>query len=216
MHSQFGEDGVIERIVADLGIERGSFFEFGIGPAAEASPPDAGLEGNFVLLQENGWTGVFLDGGTAPRRICDVRQRIRHRAEHQPALLQACCTSWTWDAISIDVDGQDIWIWLALQHRPKLVVIEYNGALGTEHSMCVPFDVDFRWDYTRYQGASIRALHKVGVAKSYVLVCANGVNAFFVRDDLVANPDDFPYDRIATPHPEIHGADLSQRPWTII
>ena len=56
-HSQFGEDGIIEKIASCLGIERGTCFEFGIGRNMEGL-----MEGNFWLLRERGWTCVFLDG----------------------------------------------------------------------------------------------------------------------------------------------------------
>ena len=60
--SQFGEDGITEKILADLEIPNGTFFEFGIGPADGVSFDTMPLEGNFVLLRQNGWKGVFLDG----------------------------------------------------------------------------------------------------------------------------------------------------------
>jgi hypothetical protein len=95
------------------------------------------------------------------------------------------------DFLSIDIDGNDYWIWEELQAvRPRVVVIEYNASFGPQRSVSVPYERMFRrhdkhpsgW----YHGASLKALEKLGKAKGYHLVgCdCSGVNAFFVRGDL--------------------------------
>jgi len=212
VHSQFDEDGIIEKLAACLGIERGTFFEFGIGPAWN-TPPEAGLEGNFVLLREKGWSGVFLDGNEHPPQLGVSREFITplninhlYAKYHLPDDL---------DFMSIDIDGQELWVWLALIARPKVVIVEYNGSVPADQSVSIPFDVDHVWDGTRYHGASLKALDKVAKAKFYTLVFANGVNAFFVRDDLVANKGDFRYDDLYAAYPG-HPQDPQNRPWVQI
>lgn len=71
------------------------------------------------------------------------------------------------------------------------------------------------WDKTRYHGASLLALDKIAKAKFYTLVFANGVNAFFVRDDLVSNKNDFRYEDLFVPFAG-HAEDLHNRPWVHI
>jgi hypothetical protein len=211
--SQFGEDGVIEKIAADLGIERGTFFEFGIGPPYKSTFEQKGLEGNFVLLRKKGWSGVFLDGNTHPAEA-DVRREFitalninyLYRKHGLPGDL---------DFMSIDVDGQEFWIWMALICRPKVVVIEFNGSIEKDLSITIQFDVNHVWDGTVYHGASLRALEKLGKAKEYTLIWSNGVNAIFVRDDLVSNKSDFTLDAIYKSLPP-HHPDLQNRPWVTI
>ena len=209
VHSQFGEDGVIEQIAACLGLTTGAFFEFGIGPAW-TRPIEEGLEGNFVLLAKRGWHGVFLDGTKYPPQY-GVRQEFVsplninavYRKHHVPADL---------DFMSIDVDGQEFWIWLALNQRPKVMVVEYNGGIGPDQSVTIQFDPGHVWDGTCYLGASLRALDRLAQDKGYVLVYANGVNAIFVRDDLVSNRGDFGFDRLYTAWPP-HLPDPLNRAW---
>lgn len=212
VHSQFSEDGVIEKISENLGIDKGTFFEFGIGPAWQKTHDD-GLEGNFVLLRERGWNGVFLDGGTHPPEfevrhefITALNINLLYKKHNLPEHL---------DFMSIDVDGQEFWIWMALQYRPKVLITEYNGGLGKEASLTIQFDVNHIWDGTCYHGASLLALDKLARAKSNTLVYANGVNAFFIRDDLVSNKSDFSFDRLfvdCAPHAE----DKLERAWVAI
>jgi hypothetical protein len=208
--SQFGEDGVIARIAQDLGIENGSFFEFGIGPEWQHSFEQAGLEGNCVRLRSKGWKGVFADGGALPIE-----------AGVERAFITAFNINEVWDrydlpvdvdVLSIDVDGQEFWIWLALMKRPKIVVVEYNGSIPAGESRTIQFDLGHVWDGTLYHGASLLALDRLGSAKGYVLVWANGVNCIFVRDDLVANQGDFSFDEIYRAWPA-HAPDPRNRVW---
>ena len=208
--SQFGEDGVIEQIADDLGLTTGTFFEFGIGPTDGVSF-DKPLEGNFVLLRNKGWAGVFLDGaphlpsnvGVRREFITALNINLLYRKHGLPEDL---------DFMSIDVDGQEFWIWMALQPRPKVMIIEYNGGLPRESSVTTQFDVHHNWDGSIYQGASLLALDKLAKCKSYQLVWANGVNCIFIRDDLVSNPDCFSLEDIWRPFTP-HFPDPKNRAW---
>lgn len=207
--SQFGEDGVIEAIAGCLSVTTGTFFEFGIGPPKPAREGQD-LEGCFLSLRNKGWAGVFLDGSDYPAHF-GVRKEfvtplnINH-LYHKHGLTSDL------DFMSIDVDGQDFWIWMALQPRPKVMVIEINGGLSLEQSITVQFDVNHVWDGTMYHGASLRALDRLGKAKGYTLVWSNGVNAIFVRDDLVSNREDFSIERLYRPNTP-HPPDPKDRPW---
>ena len=93
----------------------------------------------------------------------------------------------TWDLLSIDIDGNDYWVWNAIDGQPRLVVIEYNSSFGPDRAVTIPYDPSFdrfqHHPFGIYHGASIAALAKLGAAKGYALVGgdSNGVNAFFVR-----------------------------------
>ena len=212
VHSQFAEDGVIEKIAENLGIDKGTFFEFGIGPAWRKTLDD-GLEGNFVLLRERGWNGVFLDGGTYPPEFEVRREFIT--ALNINFLYKKYNLPDDLDFMSIDVDGQEFWIWMAIQYRPKVMILEYNGSFGKDASVTIQFDVNHMWDGTRYHGASLLALDKLAKAKCYTLVYANGVNAFYIRDDLVSNKSDFSFDRLFVEYAS-HPEDRLDRAWVSI
>ena len=95
--------------------------------------------------------------------------------------------------LSIDIDGNDLWVWRAISViRPRVVVIEYNAGLGPHRSLSVRYDPQFeRFRYHEsgiYHGASLAAMAAVGREKGFALIgCeSHGVNAFFVHRSLLA------------------------------
>ena len=194
VYSQNGEDGVLAEILRRIGPGRREFVEFGV---------ERGTEGNCVALADVlGWSGLFMEAdpshahGLAWKyrnhdRVATVRTRVT--AENIDELLAAHAVSEEPDVLAIDVDGNDLWIWRALTWaRPRVVVIEYNAQLDQTRPLVVPYDPDWSWQGTDWFGASLAALELVGREKGYVLVHTelNGVNAFFVRDDVASGFDD--------------------------
>jgi len=95
----------------------------------------------------------------------------------------------TFDLLSIDIDGNDYWVWEAIEASPRVVVMEYNPTLGPERAVNIPYTEGVEYsEYFRggvYHGASLAALAKLGERKGYALVgCeSTGANACFVRED---------------------------------
>ena len=90
--------------------------------------------------------------------------------------------------MSIDVDGNDYWIWKALvDYDPRVVVIEYNSSFPPNKYKVIKYNPKSRWDGTKYFGASLLALTKLAESRGYVLLgCeAWGINAFFVKKELI-------------------------------
>jgi hypothetical protein len=186
--SQNGEDGVLAEILRRIGVAGRTFAEFGVGD---------GTEGNTVFLaQVLGWSGAYMesdDGAYAAleRRFAGNRRVTTLHAAVEPdtveALFERAGVAQETDLLSIDVDGNDYWIWRALERfRPRVVVIEYNGALDVREPRVMPYTPGFAWDGTTGYGASLAALEELGAEKGYRLVHTElaGVNAFFVRSDL--------------------------------
>jgi hypothetical protein len=96
------------------------------------------------------------------------------------------------DLLSIDVDGNDYWIWRAIKSvTARVVVMEYNATYPPPVDFVRAYDPAARWGRDNYYGASLSALEKLGRKLGYALVgCSlSGVNAFFVREDLLKGPD---------------------------
>jgi hypothetical protein len=188
--SQNGEDGVIAEILSRTGTGGGGFVEFGV---------QDGTEGNTVFLaQVLGWSGVYLESDDAAYAALERRYaatpgvRTVHAAvepDTVEALFAQAGVPEEPDVLSIDVDGNDYWIWKAIgRFRPRLVVVEYNGSLDPASRRVMPYTPGYRWDHTSGYGASLGALEDLGAEKGYRLVHTElaGVNAFFVREDLTA------------------------------
>src|SRR5262249_24115519 len=95
------------------------------------------------------------------------------------------------DLLSLDLDGNDYWIWKALTVlRPRVVVLEFNAECGPEVAATMSYKPDYRCDLTSNRiGASLSAFVKLGRDKGYRLVGVQqlGFNAFFVREDIGAH-----------------------------
>jgi len=188
VYSQNGEDGVIAEILRRIGPGRREFVEFGIG---------RGTEGNCVALADVfGWSGLFMEGDAEAARSLAWKYRdstpvrtlcARITAENIDQLLRDNGVSSEPDVVSIDIDGNDLWIWRAMTHtRPRVLVIEYNAHLDHRRPLVQPYDPDWVWSGTDWFGASLCALELVAARKGYRLIHTElaGVNAFFVRSDL--------------------------------
>lgn len=95
--------------------------------------------------------------------------------------------------LSIDIDGNDYWVFDALTVvQPDIVLCEYNAILGDVHALTIPYDPAFQRTIAHfswlYFGASIRAPELAAARKGYSLIGSNaaGHNAFFVRADLAS------------------------------
>jgi hypothetical protein len=93
--------------------------------------------------------------------------------------------------LSVDVDGNDYWIFDAITAaRPAIAVVEYNHRFGPERSVSIPYDANYvrRQTDASYigSGASLAAIVNAANRKGLAFVgCASfGNNAFFVRDEL--------------------------------
>ena len=97
--------------------------------------------------------------------------------------------------LSIDIDGNDYWVWEAIESvRPVLVVVEYNSVLGPDRALTVPYEPNFQrhrahWSGL-YYGASLAALAGLAERKGYALIGSNsaGNNAYFVAKDRLRSP----------------------------
>ena len=94
--------------------------------------------------------------------------------------------------LSVDIDGNDYWVWGAINCiSPRIVICEYNSLFGPTAKVTTSYDPAFvreRAHFSRaFYGASIAALCEMAGAKGYSLISGNSVgnNAFFVRNDLL-------------------------------
>jgi hypothetical protein len=189
--SQFGDDGLIQYLIGQVPIERDLFVEFGVEDYTESNTR--------FLLVNNNWKGLVMDAD--PDNIRAIRASPLYW-RHDLTAAQAFVTRESVNQLlashgfagpigllSIDVDGNDYWIWEALSAvDPDVVVIEYNSLFGPLRAVAVPYDPHFRRAQAHhshlYWGASLKALWLLARKKGYSLVgCnSNGNNAYFVKD----------------------------------
>lgn len=189
-YSQNGEDGIIKMILHKIGVTNRFFVEFGV---------EDGKECNTRALRESGWDGLQMD--CVAQKDSFIRKELI-TSENINTIFRKYCVPKEFDVLSIDVDGNDYWIWKALEsYSPRLVIIEYNSSIGKDQSRVMKYDPGFRWDRTDYFGASLLALRRLGESKGYSLIGtdSSGTNAFFVRKELVDGRFDIDESRMYNP-----------------
>jgi hypothetical protein len=185
VYSQSGEDGIIAEIFRRIGTRTRYFVEIGSGD---------GLENNTRLLLEQGWRGIWLDGGkegtdqaehlfgefVSSGALTVVNAFID--GANIDALLDGAGAPSQFDFLSLDIDQNTSYVWRALRRRARVACIEYNASLPAATALEVPYDPGGFWDGTSWFGASLKALELIGVKKNMRLVGCDllGFNAFFV------------------------------------
>jgi hypothetical protein len=183
VHSQNGEDGIIDEIFNRIGVTNRTFIEIG---AAD------GEENCTAALVDQGWSGTWLEGDA--HKAAAARSRVENRPvtvmqsfvdrESVLSVLGEAGAPSNPDLLVIDIDGNDYWIWqqVASNIRPRVVVIEYNAVVGDQLHWTLPYDADHRWNETCRHGAGLAALAALGSELGYTLVGCDscGINAFFV------------------------------------
>jgi len=195
--SQWGEDGIIQALLSTIPSAslRKIFVEFGVESYTESNT-------RFLLVNDN-WSGLVIDG--SQQNIDYIRHdpiywQHNLKAEYRfitrdniNELIKGNGVSGDIGLLSVDIDGNDYWVWERIDCvTPAIVITEYNARFGADRAVTVPYDANFRRDTahhsTIYYGASLKALAQLGNQKGYALVGCNsaGNNAFFVRRDLLS------------------------------
>jgi hypothetical protein len=183
IHSQCGEDGIIEKLFELLSINDGVVVEFGAMDGIE-------LSNTYNLWKTKKFKSVLIEKfenhtETLQRfeiemdnvncHICEVSpnkndenslDNILRRSKFEINDDNLCL-------ISIDVDSCDYQIFESLSDfKPKIVIIETNT------------NYNYNEEYiTTNNGCSLFSVNELANKKGYTLVCHTG-NAIFVRNDL--------------------------------
>jgi hypothetical protein len=192
--SQFEEDGLILFVMAALGIAQGVFLD--IGSADGVNSNCANLALNF------GWRGTFIDGDKS--NIAKGRAFYERHPDtwiYPPKFVQGMITRENInqllteasvppeiDLMSIDIDGNDYWVWDAISvTSAKAVIIETHTEFGLKN-IVVPYNKDYVYPgrHPDYHGASPVAMEKLARRMGYRLIGANrlGFNTIYLREGL--------------------------------
>jgi len=191
--SQWGEDGVIEWILQNLPLCHKTFIEFGVENFREANTR--------FLIENRNWKGLVMDG--SEKNMQDLRSTQLHyrhditaaaefiTRENINQVISKYGFSGDVGILSIDIDGNDYWVMEAIDCiNPSLLICEYNAIFGDLFPVTVPYEPLFNRFNAHYSGlyfgASIAAVKMLAALKGYEFIGtnSNGINAFFVRQDL--------------------------------
>jgi hypothetical protein len=210
IYSQGAEEAMLDRIFELVPPHRRFCLEFGASDGLRNS-------NTARLLRDQGWSGVLLEGSDYRYGRLEEHYRDRTKVRLVKATVQPDNVERLFaeaevptdlDLLSIDIDGNDYWVWRAIQrYRPQVLVIEYNPyyeppqrwvmTYNPEHAWdgttynpyyeppqrwVMTYNPEHAWDGTTYYGASLESLYQLGKQKGYELISCdrNGNNAFFV------------------------------------
>ena len=189
--SQFGEDGIIEEIFKNIGFESKVFLEFG----GQNGP----LSNSEYMMSKYNIKGIFIE---ADNESCKKLSIYMYKYDSKiiesfvdaegPNTLENILLnnniSFDIDMLSIDIDGNDYWIFDSLDKlKPRLIICEYNSTIPSHIDIYQTYKHGESWVF----GASIKSITRIAEKKGYTLVATTLVNGFFVRNDLINKLDSF-------------------------
>lgn len=188
--SQFGDDGIIQWLVNRLPINK-TFIEFGVENYRESNT-------RFLLIN-NYWSGLVIDGND--ENIASIRNEQLYsfydiQAEYSfikksniNQLISLAKFDKEIGILSIDIDGNDYWIWNEINViKPAIVICEYNSLFGFDFPYTIHYEDDFvrgqKYPFNFY-GTSLRSIYDLAQIKGYKFIGSNsaGNNAYFIRSE---------------------------------
>lgn len=192
--SQWGEDGIIQKLVEAVPIANKTFIEFGVEDFRESNC-------RFLMMKDN-WSGFVVDG--SEHNIQTIRNSYYYwkynltaiqgfiNSENVCGILSKSRFDSDIGILSIDIDGMDYHVLRAINiFSPRILICEYNSLFGSTRAVTVPYDPSFMRAKAHpshlYFGASISAWNYLAKQRGYTMVgsTSEGVNVFFVRNDLM-------------------------------
>jgi len=191
--SQFDEDGIIDFILKRIGLNSGTFVEFGVDDFTESNCR--------FLLEARHWSGLVIEGNK--KAVSRLKRRSFYwkndlhvvetflTANNINSIIAENCEANDIGILSVDVDGIDYYLLeKCIDFQPKIIITEYNSVLENKLPISVLYDEKFsRWNGNHspiFYGANLKAFEFLLVSNGYSLISVNsaGNNAFFVRNDL--------------------------------
>lgn len=180
IYSQYGEDGIIEKVFAIMGTRTRLCVEFGAWDGLFLS--------NTRNLWTHGWKAVLIEGDEEKFRQlventtgydCTALNAfigIDHQRDSLEYVLKANQITENIDLLSIDVDGNDYYIFESLKNiRPRVVTCEYNPT--------IPYYMDIYAPFNNYFGCSAASLNRIAATKGYSLIAMTETNCVYVVEE---------------------------------
>ena len=178
--SQYGEDGIIEKIMEIIPNKNNWCVEFGAWDGEL-------LSNTWNLISNHNYNAVLIEceedrfnqlkyNYLKNPKVISINKFIHFSGVNTlDTILSSTNIPINFDFISIDIDANDYHIWDSLKkYKPKLVVIEFNPT--------IPNDIVFiqQRNFDVVQGSSLAAFVKLAKTKGYELISTTVNNAFFI------------------------------------
>ncbi len=177
-YSQFGEDGIIDKIFELVGTKNKWCLEVGASDGLFCS--------NTRRLIERGWRGILIESdpelyrrlaANSPLNAICVEQKVSVTGDGRlDAILCRYGAPIDIDLVSIDIDGQDYYVFNSMiGYSPRVVIVEH----------CLRGDKDFVPVLGGEGQAGREAIRKLLRSRHYITVVQTEVNSIGVRKDVL-------------------------------
>lgn len=187
--SQFGEDGIIVSALEEIkkkyeinnwSCELGAWDGIYLSNTANLI---RNLEFKAVLIEANKKKFQELEINYPNSDVFKFNLLAQSHGENLfESILARTPIPMDFDVLSIDIDGNDYYIFESLKlYRPKLIIIEFNPT--------IPNHIDFvqENDLSLNQGASPLAIDNLAKIRNYRLIASTECNLIFLNSDLEIN-----------------------------
>jgi hypothetical protein len=219
-YSRHDEDGITLELFARLRAVNPFFVEIGAGSGEECNAR--------LLAQTYLWRGVMVE--ESAESVAALRAGYARysgvRAVHAKATREQVAGLFAehgvphdFDLLSIDVHGNDYYLWEALvNYRPRVAIVAMNPSHMPPKRWVMAYDPAHVRGDDDYYGASLASLTALGLRLGYALVgIDNSVSsAFFVRRELldtIGFPERRPEDIYRAPE---HRRPHRDGPWAAL
>ncbi|MBU4348411.1 FkbM family methyltransferase [Patescibacteria group bacterium] len=192
--SQWGEDGIITEIFKRIGTENPLCVEFGAWDGKKYS-------NTWNLWNNENWSAVLIEKKEERflelfkntkefKKVTTVNKNVEIEGNNSldNILSEIIIKGQSIDLISIDIDGDDYYIFQSLKNNlPRVVIIEHNPT--------IPENINLVQKKGEYLGASALALCKLAEEKGYSLITMTDTNCFFIKNE--------EFDKLEIEHPSV-------------
>jgi hypothetical protein len=181
IQSQFGEDGVIAEIFNNIGVQNKICIEFGAWDGIH-------LSNTWNLWKNLGWESLLIEGDNT--KYIELAKNVINEPNVKTLntyvsfegvncldnILEKNNFPKNIDLLSIDIDGDDYYIFESLKHFfPRLIIIEYNPT--------IPAHIELIQGKGEYFGASALSILNLAHKKKYKLLHMTETNMFLIKDE---------------------------------
>jgi hypothetical protein len=189
-YSQWGQAPILKELLDKIGSKHNFALEFGAADGFWLS--------NIRGLMELGWTGLQFDpypGRTPstpdanhsdPSKANGVHKEFI-TAENINDVFRKYGTPHDFDLLIVDIDGNEYWVWKALELQPSIIMIEYNPNFNYNECKALKYNPNRVFEANWAHSASMSAFEKLAKEKGYYLYHEiDHSDLIFVRNDHLA------------------------------
>ncbi len=179
--SQYGENGMIAKVLDVTGNKSGWCVELGSWDGKKCS-------NTYPLITEKGYSAVLIEADKRRfKNLVETFEDNKHvvlvnafvgfdQEDSLDRILKTTDIPKDFDLLSIDIDGNDYYLWKAMDdYRPKVVIIEFNPTIPNAAEFVQPCDRRISW------GSSLLSIAKLAKSKGYELIATTEINAIYVE-----------------------------------